>query len=72
MSPCSIPHATHSILLYHCSALKRLLLADVIGQRAAMFCTSLCPQLIPSYIYKKLVPKPMPDTSVSKYKGSDA
>ena len=68
-SSCSILRASHSILLYHHSALKKVLLVKAIGHSVALSSTLPCPQFMPSLTCNSLASRPIPSASVSRYSG---
>ena len=68
---CSIPRP----LILHCWStaqhLIRLLLAEPVGNRAALSGTSSHPQFIPSLMCSNPASRPKPGATVSRYKGLD-
>ena len=66
---CNIPNASFSMLLYLHSALVRLLLANAIGLGWCCLEQYLLGMFVPSLVCNRVVPSPIPDASVSRYRG---
>ena len=67
-----MPRASHSVFLYHHSALDKLLLVNAMGCSAVLSGISSHPQVMPSLSYNGLAPKLTPEMSVFRNKGFDA
>ena len=68
---CGMPRASHSMLLYCCSMLDKLLLTNANGHKVALSGTSSGLQFIPFLTCSNPVPRMTPDASVSRYRGLD-
>ena len=64
LSPCRIPRACLSILLYLHSAPVRLLLENAMGHRLVLSGTASFWHVVSSHICNSTTPRPTPDASV--------
>ena len=66
--PCSMPRASHSMLLYHCSILDKVVLKNAMKHNAVLCGTFSCLQFMPSLTCKRPAPRPIPEVSASRYR----
>ena len=67
--PCDMLNASLSILLYLLSVLDRLLLVNVMGLSMLLSGAMSLEKVVSFLVYRRLVPIPAPDASVSGYSG---